>query len=64
LQNQKVTIGNADFHFEKDEYILMEISQKYSKQEIEELANASGFKVVQYFSDQQHYFVDAVWKVA
>ncbi|WP_231460265.1 L-histidine N(alpha)-methyltransferase [Pedobacter sp. Leaf132] len=64
LQNQTVKIGSEEFNFSKDEYILMEISQKYSKQEIEELANASGFKVVKYFTDEQHYFVDAVWKVA
>ncbi|WP_231489753.1 L-histidine N(alpha)-methyltransferase [Pedobacter sp. Leaf170] len=64
LQNQTVNIGSEEFNFSKDEYILMEISQKYSKQEIEELANASGFKVVKYFTDEQHYFVDAVWKVA
>ncbi|RZL53022.1 MAG: L-histidine N(alpha)-methyltransferase, partial [Pedobacter sp.] len=64
LQNQNVSIGGIDFKFLKDEYILMEISQKYSKQEIEELANASGFKVAKYFTDEQHYFVDAVWQVA
>lgn len=64
LKNQIVNIGHKAIHFIKDEYIFMEISQKYSLTEIEELAGTSGFNVVQYFSDQQKYFVDAVWKVA
>ncbi|WP_316734685.1 L-histidine N(alpha)-methyltransferase [Pedobacter aquatilis] len=64
LLNQQVSIGNATFHFDKDEYILMEISQKYAKPEIEELAASSGFKVARYFTDTNQYFVDAVWKVS
>ncbi|WP_316803126.1 L-histidine N(alpha)-methyltransferase [Pedobacter nototheniae] len=64
LKNQTVEIGNSTIHFSNGEYIYMEISQKYSLTEIDELARFTGFKVVQYFSDQQKYFVDAVWKVA
>ncbi|RYD76086.1 MAG: L-histidine N(alpha)-methyltransferase [Sphingobacteriales bacterium] len=64
LEKQTVKIGNSAFNFEKDEYILMEISQKYAQQEIEELAGLSGFKVAAYFSDEQGYFVDAIWEVA
>jgi len=64
LRNQKVQLGNTVVHFSKDEYIYMEISQKYSLTEIEKLAAASGFKIIQYFTDQQKYFVDAVWKFA
>ena len=64
LEKQTVKIGNSTFNFEKDEYILMEISQKYAQQEIEELAGLSGFKVAAYFSDEQGYFVDAIWEVA
>jgi len=64
LEKQTVKIKNSAFNFEKDEYILMEISQKYAQQEIEELAGLSGFKVAAYFSDEQGYFVDAIWEVA
>ncbi|MDN3588789.1 L-histidine N(alpha)-methyltransferase [Pedobacter aquatilis] len=64
LKNQSVSIGDSIFHFEKDEYILMEISQKYAKPEIEELATSSGFKVAQYFTDTNQYFVDSVWTVS
>ena len=64
LQNQSVQIGDSVFQFEQDEFILMEISQKYSIPEIESLAIQSGFKVKGYFSDKQRYFVDALWSVA
>ena len=64
LENQQVHIGDTTIHFSKDEYIYMEISQKYSLKEIERLAEVSGFKIMQYFSDRQKYFVDAVWKFA
>ncbi|KQR67361.1 L-histidine N(alpha)-methyltransferase [Pedobacter sp. Leaf176] len=64
LKNQLVHIDDAEVSFSKDEYIYMEISQKYSLSEIEDLADSSGFKVVQYFSDRRQYFVDAVWKFA
>ena len=64
LQNQSVQIGDSVFQFEQDEFILMEISQKYSIPEIESLALQSGFKMNGYFSDKQKYFVDALWRVA
>lgn len=64
LKNQTVNIGEVAVQFLKDEYINMEISQKYSLKEIEALANASGFRIEEYFLDSQKYFVDAVWKVA
>lgn len=63
LKAQTVSLAGKDIHFEKDEYIDMEISQKYSLKEIEALANDSGFKVWQYFSDSKKQFVDAVWQV-
>ncbi|MFC4210926.1 L-histidine N(alpha)-methyltransferase [Pedobacter lithocola] len=63
LKNQVVNIGSAAIHFSENEFILMEISQKYSLNEIDELAQSSGFQLVIYFTDQQKYFVDAVWRV-
>lgn len=64
LKDQTVHIGDtAPIHFSKDEYIFMEISQKYALSEIEALASRSGFKLQQHFFDQHEYFVDSVWTV-
>lgn len=63
LKAQTVRIAGTEIQFAKDEYIDMEISQKYSLKEIEALANESGFTVLQYFSDSKKQFVDAVWQV-
>ncbi|KLT65473.1 L-histidine N(alpha)-methyltransferase [Pedobacter sp. BMA] len=64
LENQVVNIGEHAIQFQKNEYVYMEISQKYAIAEIERLAHRSGFKVQQYFFDSRQYFVDAIWKVA
>ncbi|TCD08347.1 L-histidine N(alpha)-methyltransferase [Pedobacter frigidisoli] len=64
LKDQHVNIGDSQtIHFKENEYIFMEISQKYSLQDIDELAQSAGFKPVQNFFDENQYFVDAVWKV-
>lgn len=64
LRDQFVNIGDADtIEFSENEYIFMEISQKYSLEEIESLAARSDFKWKQNFFDKNHYFVDAVWLV-
>ncbi|HEY0048350.1 MAG TPA: L-histidine N(alpha)-methyltransferase [Pyrinomonadaceae bacterium] len=54
---------NQTFDFKAWEPIFMEISQKYSLEMIEELANACGFQVAQNFFDSQKYFVDSLWKI-
>ncbi|MFC1223220.1 L-histidine N(alpha)-methyltransferase [Pedobacter sp. BG31] len=63
LQNQIVNIGRQVIHFSENEYIHMEISQKYSLEDIHKLAVKTGFKPLQSFFDQKHYFVDAIWRV-
>ncbi|MET4083841.1 L-histidine N-alpha-methyltransferase [Pedobacter sp. UYP30] len=63
LKDQTVKIGSNILHFKKNEYIDMEISQKYSKQEIGELMTDAGFEYVTNFYDTNHYFVDSVWSV-
>ncbi|WP_145854852.1 L-histidine N(alpha)-methyltransferase [Pedobacter suwonensis] len=63
LQNQIVNIGRQVIHFSENEYIHMEISQKYSLEDINKLAAKTGFKPLQSFFDQKHYFVDAIWRV-
>ncbi|QNN44680.1 L-histidine N(alpha)-methyltransferase [Pedobacter roseus] len=63
LKNQIVNIGRNAIHFIENEYIFMEISQKYSLTDIDQLAAKTGFKPLQRFFDQHQYFVDAIWKV-
>ena len=41
----------------------MEISQKYSLGEIEELARATDFEVVRHLTDERQDFVDTIWRV-
>jgi len=43
LYDQEVHVGNHLFHFKKDELIDMEVSQKFSEQDIKKLAGDSGF---------------------
>jgi dimethylhistidine N-methyltransferase len=61
LTDQKVTIGDAIINFSKDEYIYMEISQKYAPEQTRELAAKAGFKPVNDFFDTKKWFVDAIW---
>jgi len=60
---QKVHIGalEQDFHFRQWETIFMERSRKFDLPTIEKLAEKSGFKVVQNFTDKRNYFVDSLW---
>lgn len=59
---QAVNIASQLFEFEENEFIYMEISQKYSVQETENMAKASGFKSVTNFYDHKKWFVDTVWQ--
>ncbi len=65
LAKQDVCIDkNNLIHFEKDETIFMEISQKYSIEVIDRTALESGFTPVAYFFDSNEYFTDVVWQVS
>ncbi|SDC15391.1 L-histidine N(alpha)-methyltransferase [Pedobacter soli] len=64
LTKQLVTIGQTAIPFAENEYIMMEISQKYALSDIDRLAKFSGFELHQRFFDQHRYFVDAIFKVA
>lgn len=64
LANQKVRIGNTvTVEFERDECIYMEISQKYTPKEIQQLAFNAGFTPVADFRDTKNWFADCLWKV-
>jgi len=60
-QSVYITALDQDFHFAAGEKIFMEISQKYSHCQIEELAAGSGFRIEQEFYDSKHYFTDQIW---
>lgn len=63
LQAQTVNIAGKIFNFAKDESIYMEVSQKYSPEDIDELAVSSGFKAVSHCYDHKKWYMDAIWKV-
>ena len=64
LADQQVKInGDEIISFLKDEYIYMEISQKFTVQQTAQMATESGFAPVDRFFDSKKWFVDVVWMV-
>jgi dimethylhistidine N-methyltransferase len=61
---QDVNIDGSVIHFKKHEPVFVEISQKFSLTDIESLAAASGFEIVENYFDEQGYFVDSLWVCA
>jgi L-histidine N-alpha-methyltransferase len=62
LVDQEVTInGKEKVKFLKDEYIYMEISQKFTVLQTEQMAAKAGFKATDRFFDSKKWFLDAVW---
>ena len=60
---QHVSIGDTEIiDFDEYETIDMEISTKYSINQINEIATLSGFKPVEDFYDSKQWFVDVLWK--
>lgn len=59
---QSVTIGSEVISFAKDEYIYMEISQKYTVEQTDEIARITEFEPLIHFSDSKNWFLDAVWQ--
>jgi dimethylhistidine N-methyltransferase len=62
LMTQNIHIDGTPIRFEKNETIFMEISQKYSIDQIDEIAFQCGFTPVAYFFDKEKYFVDVLWR--
>lgn len=64
-KEQRVNFSCLDrsFNFDAWEAIWVELSQKYNLQELENLAENSGFEVVQNFMDKKNYFCDTLWRV-
>lgn len=61
LKDQDVHLSGHVFHFDKNETIYMEISQKYSPDQIDAIAKECGFKPVAKFYDREKWFVDVLW---
>jgi L-histidine Nalpha-methyltransferase len=63
-EKQSVTIEalNRTFDFEQWEPIFMEISQKYTRAMIEDLASESGFAIETEFFDEINFYTDSLWK--
>jgi dimethylhistidine N-methyltransferase len=66
LEEQSVCLiaGNnlEVINFKKGESIYMELSQKYTIEEIERMAQQAGFSIAGSFYDSKGWFVDACWK--
>ena len=63
-EKQTVTIKalNRSFEIEQWEAIFMEISQKYTRTMIEELAAASEFEIETEFFDDVNFYTDSLWR--
>lgn len=62
LRAQQVNIADQSILFAKDEPVFMEISQKYTVAQTDELAVHCGFIPVAHFFDKRKWFVDVIWK--
>jgi len=63
LTEQNVHIGNQIFRFEEYELIDMEISQKFSQEDISKLARDSKFHIIDEIHDSKNWFVDSIWQI-
>jgi L-histidine Nalpha-methyltransferase len=65
-EKQTVNVGALTRTFELDQWepIFMEISQKYTRPMIEELAAGSGFVMDQDFFDREYFYTDSLWRPA
>lgn len=63
LTEQNVHMGNQIFRFEENELIDMEISQKFSQEDISKLARDSKFHIIDEIHDSKNWFVDSIWQV-
>lgn len=63
LNEQTVHIGDETIIFAKDECIYMEISQKFTIKQTEQMAREANFTPVRELFDSRQWFMDAVWVV-
>lgn len=61
LKDQLVNIGKETIRFIRDEYIYMEISQKFTTMQTDQMAANTGFKPTHRLFDSKKWFVDTIW---
>lgn len=61
LSDQYVKINEQVVHFFKDETIDIETSQKFTVDQIDQMASNTSFKLINYFFDSKKWFIDAIW---
>lgn len=62
LEDQTVRInGGEPICFLKNEHVFMEISQKYTVSQADQLAKVAGFKTDGHFYDKKQWFLDVIW---
>jgi dimethylhistidine N-methyltransferase len=61
-QNIYSKILDKNFNFKQEEKIHIEISCKYNTEQIAQLAQATGFKIIKNFFDHKKYFVNSLWQ--
>ncbi|UCS92949.1 L-histidine N(alpha)-methyltransferase [Echinicola marina] len=64
LADQEVRVDAlaATFHFKRAEAIHTEVSKKYDKEELNQLAEECGFEIIHNFQDDHEFFTDSLWK--
>jgi L-histidine Nalpha-methyltransferase len=62
LTDQQVNLCDKTISFAKDEYIFMEVSQKYTAGQTRQMGIQAGFKTLADFYDSRHWFLDTVWE--
>ncbi len=62
--NQSVFIKKLGkvFSFQEGEIIFTEVSRKFTVEDILDLAEHTGFEVIENFTDSRSYFIDSLWK--
>lgn len=63
LTDQQVHLRsvNKNISFQQNEYIFMEISQKFTVQQTKDIAISAGFIPANYLFDSKIWFTDAIW---
>ena len=61
-EQQQVSIDGQQINFDKNEPVYMEMSQKYSENDIEILAKEAGFVKEHLFYDSNKWYCNALWK--
>jgi dimethylhistidine N-methyltransferase len=62
LEDKSVFIQGNEVGFKKDEYIWTEISQKYTLDQVNDLAHETRFSPMENLLDSKKWFTDSVWE--